>query len=298
VPLHALDTSLPALKLLASLRPLVIGHRGYCHLAPENTLPSFESALAAGADLIELDCRPSKDGVLVVIHDRELDRTTDARRRWKQRHVAVESRTAQEIQSLDAGRWFDRKFAGAKVPLLSEALETIQARSVTLIERKSGAAAELSRLLREKSLINHIVVQSFDWAFLRQFHELEPSQVLGALGPPTRLAGGEQPPRISKKLDTRWLDEMAKTGARVVVWNRRVSKRAIQYGQQRGFKVWVYTINDSRLARHLLGLGVNGIITNKIALVQRARELAERPPRTLLTERTLTERNKGNEGAI
>ncbi len=267
--MDVVETQLPALNLLSGRRLLVIGHRGYCHLAPENTLPSFELALAAGADLIELDCRPSRDGILVVIHDRELDRTTDSRRRWKQRHVPVQSRPATELQSLDAGSWFDQKFAGTKIPLLSEALETIQAKSITLIERKAGSPADLSRLLREKHLINHVVVQSFDWEFLRQFHELEPDQVLGALGPPTRFADGKKPPRISKKLDTRWLDELAKTGARIVVWNRRVSKRAVQAAQQRGLRVWIYTINDSRLARDLLALGVNGIITNKIALMQR-----------------------------
>src|SRR5689334_14448743 len=180
--MNTANPQLPALVLLAARRPLVIGHRGYCHLAPENTLPSFELALTAGADMIELDCRLSKDGTLVVIHDRELDRTTDARRRWKHRHVPVESRTTAEIQSLDAGSWFNRRFAGTKVPLLSQALDTIQAGSVTLIERKAGSPADLSRLLGENRLLNHVVVQSFDWEFLRQYHELEPSQVLGALG--------------------------------------------------------------------------------------------------------------------
>ena len=270
--MDAAEAQLPTFELLASRRPLVIGHRGYCRLAPENTIPAFELALDAGADLIELDCRTSKDGVLIVIHDRELDRTTDARRRWKRRHIKVESVTAAEIQSLDAGSWFDREFAGTKVPLLSEALETIQAGSVTLIERKTGHAADLVRTIREKNLMNRVVIQSFDWEFLRELHQLESSQALGALGPPTRLAHGEKPPRISKKLDDRWLEELAKTGASIAVWNRRISKMAIQTAQRRGLNVWVYTINDSRLARHLLGLGVNGIITNKIALIQRAIE--------------------------
>ena len=59
------DTSLAALKLLASQRPLVIGHRGCCQFAPENTLPSFTLALEVGVDLVELDYRHSKDGVPV-----------------------------------------------------------------------------------------------------------------------------------------------------------------------------------------------------------------------------------------
>src|SRR5579862_7781234 len=131
------DANSPAFKLLNSRRPLVIGHRGFCQFAPENTMPSFKLAMDAGADVIELDCRRSKDGVLVVIHDPELGRTTDARRRWRQRHNKVESRMALEIQSLDAGSWFDRKFTGTRVPMLADALEFIQKRSIALIECKA-----------------------------------------------------------------------------------------------------------------------------------------------------------------
>src|SRR5690242_3070121 len=146
--MKAAESELPASKLVASARPLVIGHRGYCQFAPENTIPSFKLAMDAGADLIELDCRRTKDGVLVVIHDPELNRTTDARRRWKQRHNKVDSRMALEIQSLDAGSWFSRKFAGTRVPVLAEALEFIQKRSVALIESKACSARDLIELLR------------------------------------------------------------------------------------------------------------------------------------------------------
>src|SRR5437773_12397298 len=107
--MKAAESELPASKLVSSTRPLVIGHRGYCQFAPENTLPSFKLAMAAGADLVELDYYHSKDGQLVVIHDPELDRTTDATNRWHQPHIAVGSKTAAEIQSLDAGSWFDPK---------------------------------------------------------------------------------------------------------------------------------------------------------------------------------------------
>src|SRR5690242_17224727 len=84
------EMELTALKLIASARPLVIGHRGYCQLAPENTIPSFELAIAAGADLVELDYHQTKDDQLIVIHDAKLDRTTDAVRRWRKRSVKVE----------------------------------------------------------------------------------------------------------------------------------------------------------------------------------------------------------------
>src|SRR6266536_3361466 len=189
--MKAAETDLPALKLIASARPLVIGHRGYCQFAPENTLPSFKLALAAGADLVELDYYHSKDGQLIVIHDPDLDRTTDATNRWGGKKIKVETKTAAELQSLDAGRWFDPKYAGTKVPLLSEALDTIQNGSVTLIERKGGDPASCIKLLTSKGLINKVVVQSFDWEYLRGFHEQQSDQVLGALGPPNKLPNGK-----------------------------------------------------------------------------------------------------------
>src|SRR5438045_3047651 len=128
------ETSPAALKLIASTRPLVIGHRGYCQIAPENTLPSFELAIKAGADLVELDYRHSKDGAPVVIHDPELRRTTNATRHWRRKHIQVAAKTAAEIQSLDCGSWFGQEYAGTNVPLLSEALDMIQQKSVALIE--------------------------------------------------------------------------------------------------------------------------------------------------------------------
>ena len=139
--MNAADSSLPALRLVASTRPLVIGHRGYSQIAPENTLPSFKLAMAAGADLVELDYYHTKDGKLIVMHDADLDRTTDATNRWGGKKLKLESKTAAEIQSLDAGKWFDPKYGGTRVPLLAEALDTIHAGgAVTLIERKAGAA--------------------------------------------------------------------------------------------------------------------------------------------------------------
>ena len=268
--MNASEPDPPALKLLASQRPLVIGHRGYCQRAPENTLPSFQLALAAGADLVELDYYHSRDGKLVVIHDHELDRTTDATNRWHHKKISVETKTAAELQTLDAGSWFDPKYAGTKIPLLEEALDTIQKGSVTLIERKAGAPADCLQLLRQKDLINKVVVQSFDWQYLRTFHEQEPAQVLAALGPPGRLADGTPSPGKPKDLSSAWLDELQKTGAKVVVWSDKVSREAVQLAHQRGLKVWVYTIDDPTQANTLLDMGVDGIITNNTPLIRKA----------------------------
>ena len=257
-------------RLLERKKPLLIGHRGYCSVAPENTLPSFKLALDAGADLIELDYQHSKGGVPMVIHDAIFDRTTDARRKWKRRRIKVSQRTAAEIQTLDAGTWFDAKFFGAKVPTLIEALDFICGHGgVPLIEHKSGEANTLATLLRERELINKVVVISFNWKFLRELHALEPTQILGALGPPVRLSHGRRPLHPRRQLSSR-LNDLLKTGASIAVWNRKVTRRSIQASHRRGIKVWVYTVDDGRLARGLLRNQVDGIITNRIEIIRDA----------------------------
>lgn len=266
--MKATESDAPALKLLNAKRPLIIGHRGYPQFAPENTLPSFKLALEAGADLVELDYYHSKDGALVVFHDTTLDRTSDATNRWGGSKIPVGARTAAELHSLDAGSWFDVKYGGTKIPLLTEALDMIQGGGgITLIERKAGDAPTCVKLLREKNLINQVIVQAFDWQYLKTFHELEPQQVLGALGPPKLLADGSKPGDRPKQLNAAWLDDLVKTGAKAVVWNDQVTKEAVEEAHKRKLKVWVYTINDPVLANKLLDMGVDGIITNNTSLM-------------------------------
>src|ERR1043166_9269326 len=182
-----------ALKLINTGRPLIIANRGYSDLAPENTLPAFKLALEAGVDLVEMDYRHTKDGVPVIIHDPKLVRTTNAVRHSRRKRIRVASKTAAEIQRLDAGRWFAPSHAGARIPLLSEALDLLQTGSMALLEHKAGDASTCIRLLREKGLINKIIIQSFNWEYLCRIHEKEPQQVLAALGPARLLPNGKRP---------------------------------------------------------------------------------------------------------
>jgi glycerophosphoryl diester phosphodiesterase len=265
--------------LLAGKRALVIGHRGYSAFAPENTLPAFQLALEAGVDLVELDFRQSADGQLVVFHDPDLDRTTDARLRWGGKHIRVESMTAAEIRTLDAGHWFDSKFAGTAVPLLSEALDVIQPSGIALLERKSGDVETTAQLLESKRMVGRVIVQSFDWSFLKGLHERLPQQPLGALGPLSGLPGVKKAPGVFGQLTGRWLRALRQTGASVVVWNKQVSRTAVRQAHEQGLRVWVYTINRPELAQKLLDIGVDGLITNNPALIWKtmASPLPRRP---------------------
>jgi glycerophosphoryl diester phosphodiesterase len=274
--LRRFEKQWPVAKVLARERPLIIGHRGYSQFAPENTLRSFDLAIAAGVDLVELDCHQSKDGIPIVIHDSELSRTTDARQKWRRRLNVVHSRTAAEIQELDAGRWFDPKFTGLQVPTLAQAMERIARKSIALIECKSGDPRNLVQLLRERRMLHKVVVQSFDWSFLHAVHALEPNLVLGALGPPKKLVSGRKPRAIFRRLSATWLKEVQRTGASIAVWNQQVSRKSIQLAHQQGLQVWIYTVNTPRRASRLLHLGVDGLITDNPSLIWRALALAHR----------------------
>lgn len=263
-------------KLLQLRRPLVVGHRGFNVLAPENTIPSFEFAKQAGVDMVELDYHHTKDGVPIVIHDGAVDRTTDATNRWPGGKLGVKDRTAAELKTLDAGSWFNPRYAGTRLPLLTEALDCIQQGNITLIERKGGEPATCIQLLRDRHLINQVIVQSFDWEYLREFHRQAPEQILGALGPHGSRAGRKLTDE-EKALNSEWIAGARETGARLIVWNKQVSRASIAHAHEQGLKVLVYTINDATVAQELLDLGVDGLITDNAAIIWRA--MALRSPR-------------------
>lgn len=228
---------------------LVIAHRGDSQVAPENTLAAFRSALTTGAHYIELDARMSADGTLYCLHDKTLDRTSDARAMLKREKILLRRTPDAVVNRLDAGAWFDPRFAGERLPTLAEALDVIQAGSYTLLERKDGPAEAYVKLLRAKRLVGRLVVQSFDWDFLSQMHRLEPSQPLGALG--------------EKEMTPEKLAAIGATGAAVVVWRHdHLTAPMVADLHRRGYKVWAYTSNDPAEWQHLGDIQVDGIITD------------------------------------
>ena len=131
----------------AASRKQVVAHRGASAYAPEHTLAAYRLALEQGADFVEQDLAVTKDGVLICIHDPTLERTTNVEQLFPDRSSTVtwEGRTVkawlandftlEEIKRLDAGSWFDRKFAGERIPTFQEAID--------LIKGKAGLYPEL-----------------------------------------------------------------------------------------------------------------------------------------------------------
>ncbi|HET6220602.1 MAG TPA: glycerophosphodiester phosphodiesterase family protein, partial [Dongiaceae bacterium] len=95
--------------------PRVIGHRGAAAYAPENTLEGLREAARRGAGWVEFDAKLTGDGVVVLMHDDTLDRTTDGT-------GPVAETSYAEISHLDAGAWFGPAWRGARVPTLADAL--------------------------------------------------------------------------------------------------------------------------------------------------------------------------------
>jgi glycerophosphoryl diester phosphodiesterase len=99
--------------------PIPVAHRGLLRHAPENTLPAFATCLELGMGF-ELDIRTTKDGHLVVLHDDNVERTTNGRSR------SVRDMTLKEVRQLDAGSWFDLAFTGVRVPTLEETFALVR----------------------------------------------------------------------------------------------------------------------------------------------------------------------------
>lgn len=160
----------------ASDKVLVQAHRGYSEVFPENTLLAIEKAFAAGADRVETDLALTKDGHVVLMHDRTVERTTDG-------EGSVQFMTLGEIRQLDAGSWKDPRYAGERVPTLEEALELAKGRGELNLEIKvsSRSGPYVSDLIRaavelvhEHGATDRVIFSSFDYQALQQVQRLDP----------------------------------------------------------------------------------------------------------------------------
>ncbi|MFD4656282.1 glycerophosphodiester phosphodiesterase [Kitasatospora sp. NPDC058444] len=163
----------------AGVPPTVYAHRGASSAAPENTLVSDEVARRGGAEWIENDVQPSKDGVPYVLHDDTVDRTTDGKGR-------IRDLTAAQLDALDAGSWFAPAYAGTRIPTLAAQLEDLRTRGGNLLLEIKGPhsreeAARIVQEVREHKMADRVLVQSFEVDALRHTRELAPELPLGLL---------------------------------------------------------------------------------------------------------------------
>ena len=234
--------------------PLVIAHRGYSSVAPENTLAAFEAALRCGADMVETDVHPAADGSAVLIHDEAVDATTGGR-------GLVADLGAEELTRLDAGSWFSPAYSGQRVPLLADLLDLLGEHpgAQLLLELKgrwqhdqvAAAVAEV----RRAGAVEQVVLQSFETSTLARVQEVAPEVRRAALLEAPALDALAQGRALRRDLG-------------VIACNPGVASlvarpAAVAELQAAGLAVWPWTVDEPVLWRALADAGVDGVITNR-----------------------------------
>jgi len=213
----------------------IVGHRGACGHAPENTLKSFETAIALGCQRVELDVQVSADGIPVVMHDETLDRTTNGRGR-------VDVLILAELKALDAGQ-------GERIPTLQEVMELCRGKVEMQIELKARSSPRLvADLIKRAWRSDHAVTTSLQLALLDEFAGLMPDIPLGLLNNKTDL----DMVTVAKERGHNWICP------RVDI----VTQQLVQKAHASALRVYVYHVNEGNAALKLISWGVDAIGTD------------------------------------
>jgi glycerophosphoryl diester phosphodiesterase len=226
------------LRLAAAGRTEIVAHRGASAEAPEHTMTAYDLALAQGADRLELDLRETADGELVVLHDAILRRTTADPR-------AIASVSAAALASLPTA---------TRPPLFRSILARYGRRTRYLVELKEPTPRMERRALaalRAAGLCDRAVVQSFDHASLLRLRALDPRLAVAPLLSAVPARRGD------------FLDRVAAGGAVAIgVRHQAIDAGLLAAAHRRGLVVRAWTVNEEGDAECLLGLGVDGLITD------------------------------------
>ncbi len=194
-----------------------VGHRGAPMAAPENTLLSFKRAVDLGVDWIEFDLRESKDGVLVVIHDETVDRTTNGKGK-------VSEMTFEQLQRLDAGD-------GQKIPSLQQVIDFARGKVKMDMEIKvKGIEEDVLDAILRNGLAGKCMVSSFIYGSIKTVHEINSSV-------PTAAIMSKLPEDIEKCLDTLFDD----VNTRIMMISKKIaSEPFVTEIRRRGFTVGIW----------------------------------------------------------
>lgn len=237
-------------RLALFQNPTVMAHRGLSADAPENTLYAFSDAISVGADFIELDVQQTRDGVLVVMHDSNLKRTTGVNKDiWDVDYA--------DIQNLDAGSWFDPAYANARIPTLEETLQFVDKRAKLNIEikpTKHGSDTleqDVAELITRYQYTDACYVTSFSYGSLKKVKEANLEIRTGYL---MSVAYGQF--YSLKYADAFSLNKVF------------VTSQVVNAAHQQGKQIFAWTVNSMSEVRSLCNLHVDSIITDDPVMVQ------------------------------
>jgi len=231
----------------------IIAHRGGAFVAPENTIAAFERGIADGADWLELDVQENADGVVIVEHDRDFMRAAGVK-------LEVWRATNEDLADLDIGSSFAPEFSDQRVPTLRHVLELAKGRAGVFIELKyygKGVSLEekVVDLVEETGMTSEIVIMSLNYEGVRKTAAMRPNWTYGLLN---AVAIGDL-----TRLDVDFLALTAKA----------TSLSMIRSTHKRKMKIYAWTIDDPVQMWVMMSRGVDGIITDRVALANHVKEL-------------------------
>ncbi len=243
-------------------RPIFFAHRGGAREAPENTIPAFQSAIANGVDVLELDVRATRDGELVVFHDSTLERTTNGSGPLNEKSLAeLRNIDAGYSFSNDGGKAFPFRGAGVTIPTLREVFEKFPESGVNieLKDRDPAPAKSVCSLINEFKRKGSVIVASVDSAVLTHFRANCKGVATSAsfreslwflflykIGLSENFNAEMQALQIPENL----------FGTNVV------TDDFIRAAHERGLKIHIWTANKRSDIKRLVAAGVDGVMTD------------------------------------
>ncbi|TAG97713.1 MAG: glycerophosphodiester phosphodiesterase [Oscillatoriales cyanobacterium] len=230
----------------------IIAHRGFSAIAPENTLFSFEVAIARGASSIEFDIQLSADSVPVIFHDATLDRITGVSGKVRETNLS-------ELQTLDAGKWFSHEFSGQKIPTLEEALNILKNVDKFLYfdvkphcEWSDSEVADFVKTLQDAGIPEKCVITSFNDGFLEQVRQISDDLAIGHIVANLEAYKSQLAQAVANS------DHLISSLYRVLLENPGL----IAESRNQGVDIVAWTVDDSADMQKLLDLGITRIVTN------------------------------------
>lgn len=224
-------------------------HRGASGYFPENTMLAFEKALNLNATGIETDVQMTSDGVLIVLHDELVNRTTNG-------HGLVKDYTYTQLRKLDAGSWFRKDYNYLKIPSLEELIEFLKDKDIKLnIELKNNIVlynkieSKVIDMIYKYGMENKVILSSFNHYCLKKCKEISKEIPIGAL----YKAGLYEPEKYAKHLDADALHPYF-----YAINNSSIIKKI----KESGIKINTFTVNEENHMKFFINNHVNGIITN------------------------------------
>ena len=253
----------PYKAYVQTTRPLVMAHQGGADLAPSNTMAAFRNAAQMGVDVLELDVHTTQDGVVVVIHDATVDRTTNGTGR-------VHDLTLSDLQTLDAGYQFSTdngqtypfRGQGITVPTLQEVLSAFPAFRINIEIKQADPPMEqeVADLIQKAGAQDRVLVVASNSDVIERFRALMPDVATGASESEVRGFFYAQTLRVSAFYrPTADALQVPESFGNIQV----LTPHFVQAAHAREVAVHAWTINDAESMRRLLDMGVDGIITDR-----------------------------------